>query len=135
MRTFARSLVAAASVLCAGSAGAAELSGADITALVSGNSIYIETSAASITGVAGQGVLYYMTDGTSLYKTPKGETWHGKWSVKDNTICTDWKESPGTPCSKYDKQGDTVSIVNATTGQVRAKILKTAPGNAEKIAP
>ena len=45
------------------------------------------------------------------------------------------KEAPNNPCAKYDKQGDTISVINSATGQVRGKILKTAPGNAEKLAP
>ena len=65
----------------------------------------------------------------------KGALWHGTWAIKDNTACTDWKEFPNNPCNKYDKQGDAVMQINAVTGQPRGKILKTADGNAEKLAP
>ena len=34
-----------------------------------------------------------------------------------------------------DKTGDTVTVLDAASGQTRAKIVKTAPGNAEKLAP
>ena len=60
---------------------------------------------------------------------------HGKWEIKGNTNCTDWKERPGTGCVRYDKVGETVSVIDVTSGQTRAKIVKTAPGNAEKLAP
>jgi hypothetical protein len=33
-------------------------------------------------------------DGTALYKTPTGAMWHGKWEIKGNTACADWKEKP-----------------------------------------
>jgi hypothetical protein len=60
---------------------------------------------------------------------------HGTWAVKGNTGCIDWKEAPNNPCSRYDKQGDTITVINAVTNQPRCKITKTAPGNAEKLAP
>jgi hypothetical protein len=118
------------------SAMAAELTGSEIKDMIAGKSVYLETVAAgSVTGVSGQGVIYYAPDGTGLYKTPKGEMWHGTWAIKDNTNCSNWKEAGKVACSKYDKQGDTVSIINTETGQVRAKILKTVPGNAENLMP
>ncbi len=118
-----------------GSAMAADLTGDELKDLLSGKSIYVQTTAASATGTAGQGVLYYAADGRALYKTPTGAIWHGAWVIKDNAICSDWKERPTTPCSKYAKQSDTISILNATDGEVRAKVLKIVAGNVENIAP
>jgi hypothetical protein len=113
----------------------AELSSAEIKALISGNTAYVETTAASATGTPGKGMIYYSADGTAIYKTPRGEIWHGTWQIKDNMNCTDWKESPNNPCNKYDKQGDVVNIVNSKTGEIRARFVKIAPGNPEKLAP
>jgi hypothetical protein len=31
--------------------------------------------------------------------------------------------------------GDIVTVIDATSGATRAKIVKTAPGNAEKLVP
>jgi len=124
-----------ASTFLAGSAMAAELNDAEIKDLLSGKTVYVETTSASSTGTAGKGVLYYAPDGSILYKTPGGAMWHGKSAIKDHTNCSNWKEAPNAPCSKYDKQGDTVAVLNAATGQVRGKIVKTAPGNVEKVAP
>jgi hypothetical protein len=117
-----------------GSLAAGEM-GAEIKDLVSGKSVYLELTAASATGTLGQGVIYYAPDGSELYKTAKGATWHGTWTITDNTLCNDWKEASNNPCTKYDKQGDTITVIIATTGQIRGKILKTVPGNAEKLAP
>ncbi len=117
------------------SALAADMTGADIKAYLSGNTTYLETTAASATGKSGQGVIYWAADGTSLYKTPTGAIWHGKWEIKGNTACTDWKEKPNNACVRYDKTGDTVTVLDAASGQARAKIVKTAPGNAEKLTP
>jgi hypothetical protein len=118
-----------------GSALAADMTGAEIKAFLSGKTAYLETTAASASGTAGQGVIYWAEDGTALYKTPSGTIMHGKWEVKGNTNCTDWKERPGTGCVRYDKAGDTVTVIDAASGQTRAKIVKTAPGNAEKLTP
>jgi hypothetical protein len=118
-----------------GSALAADLTGPEIKAFLSGKTHYLETTAASVSGQAGQGVIYWAEDGTALYKTAGGAMLHGNWDIKGNTNCTIWKERPGTGCTRYDKTGDVVTIFDAASGQIRAKIVKTAPGNAEKLAP
>ena len=136
MRIAARVIIVTTGVVgLIGSALAADMTSAEIKAFLSGNTIYLETTAASATGKPGQGVIYWAADGTSLYKTPTGAIWHGKWEIKGNTACTDWKEKPNNPCVRYDKTGDTVTIIDAASGQARAKVVKTAPGNAEKLAP
>jgi hypothetical protein len=60
---------------------------------------------------------------------------HGTWVIKGNTNCTDWKERPGSGCVRYDKTGGTVTAVDAASGKTRAKIVKTAAGNAENLKP
>jgi hypothetical protein len=136
MRIVARAtIVAAGAVGLIGSAFAADMTGAEIKAFLSGKTAYLETTAASATGTPGQGVIYWAEDGTALYKTPTGAIWHGKWEIKGNTLCADWRDRPNNPCTRYDKTGDTVLVLDTVSGQTRAKIVKTAPGNAEKLAP
>ena len=118
-----------------GSALAADMTGSELKTYLSGKTTYLETTAASSTGKAGQGVVYWAEDGTALYKTPTGVMWHGKWEIKGNTACTDWKEKPNNPCMRYDKTGDTVTVINAVSGQTRGKVVKTTVGNAEKLTP
>jgi hypothetical protein len=127
--------IALASLCFASSAIATELTGAEIESLISGNTVYLETTVASGTGTPGQGTIYYAPNGSALYKTPMGVIWHATWSVKSNLACHDWKEAPNNPCTKYDKQGDTISMINVETGMIRARIVKIAPGNAEELAP
>ena len=115
-----------------GSATAADMTGAQIKELISGKSVYLENTAAS-TGGAGQGVIYYAADGSSLFKTAKGPIQHGTWTIKGDTVCNDWKEQPNNPCSRYDKVGDVITIVNVATNQPRGKIMKIVAGNSEKI--
>ena len=136
MCILARAIVVTAGVVgLVGSALAADMTGAEIKAFLSGKTVYVETTAASATGKAGQGVVYWAEDGTALYKTPTGVIWHGKWEIKGNTACTDWKEKPNNPCLRYDKTGDTVTAINAVSGQIRGKVVKTTVGNAEKLTP
>ena len=136
MRIVAQAIIVTAGVFgLIGSALAADMTGADIKAFLSGKTSYLETTAASASGKAGQGAIYWAEDGTALYKTPTGALMHGKWEIKGNTNCVDWKERPNTGCVRYDKTGDAVTVVDVASGQVRAKIVKTAPGNAEKLAP
>ena len=118
-----------------GSAIAADMTAAEIKAFAIGKSVYLETTAASVTGSPGQGVIHWAEDGTAFYKTPSGAVWSGTWQIKDNTLCTEWKQRPAAPCGRWDKTGDAVSIIDAASGKTRAKVLKTAPGNAEKLAP
>ena len=136
MRITVRAAVLAGSIVClAGTAIAADMTGAEIKAFLSGKTVYLETTAASASGSAGQGVIYWAEDGTALYKTPSGKIMHGKWEVKGNTNCTEWKERPNTACVRYDKTGDVISAIDVKSGEVRAKVVKTAPGNVEKLAP
>ena len=60
-----------------------------------------------------------------------GLMWHGKWAIKGNTLCPNWKEKPNSQCARFDKAGDVVMIV----GKTRAKVVKTTVGNSEKLTP
>jgi hypothetical protein len=136
MRIGAHAIVVTAGVVgLMGSAFAADLTGPEIKTLLSGNTVYLETTAASSSGQAGNAAIYWAADGTALFKTASGSVMHGTWVIKDNTNCTDWKERPGAGCVRYDKTGDTITAIDAASGKVRAKIVKTASGNAEKLAP
>jgi hypothetical protein len=136
MHSMLRAGIATTAFVCVvGTAIAADLTAPEIKVLLSGKTVYLETTAASASGSAGQGVIYWGADGTALYKTPSGTIMHGKWEIKGNTNCTEWKERPNVGCTRYDKAGDVITVIDATSGQTRAKIVKTAPGNAEKLAP
>ena len=129
------SLSAGATLALVGTALAADMTGAEIKAFISGKTTYAETTTASASGQAGQTLVYWAEDGTVLFKAPNGSVMHGKWEIKDNTGCFELKERPGNSCSRYDKQGDAITVIDAKSGALRAKIVKTAPGNSEKIGP
>jgi len=136
MRFIACAIVVSTGVVgLIGSALAVDMTGVEIKAFLTGNTTYLETTAASASGKVGQGVIYWGEDGNALYKTPAGAMFHGKWEVKGNSNCTAWKESPSTGCVRYDKAGDVVTVIDAASGQTRAKVAKSAKGNAEKLAP
>ena len=137
MRIAAHATIAATAVVgLFGSTLAAEMTGADVKAFLSGKTVYLETTAASSAAQAGQAMIYWAADGTALFKTPGGAIMHGKWEIKGNTNCTDWKERPDdVGCVRYDETGDAVTVIDAASGKTRARIVKTTPGNAEKLAP
>ena len=136
MRSVACAIIVTTGVVgVIGSALGADMTGAELKAFLSDKTTYLEATAASASGTAGQGIIYWAADGTALYKTPAGPIFHGKWEIKGNTNCADWRERPGTGCVRYDKTGDVVTVIDVATGQARAKVMKTAPGNAEKLAP
>src|SRR5215831_2224512 len=136
MHFLARTIITGTTVAgLTASAVAAELTGPEIKALLSGKTAYLEATAASSSGQAGQGVIYWAEDGTALYKTPSGAVMHGKWEIKANSNCVEWKERPNMGCVRYDKTGDVITVIDVASGQARGKIMKTAPGNAEKLAP
>ena len=136
MRGVATAIVVATGLVSLiGATFAADMTGADIKALFSGKTTYLETTAASGSGTAGQSVIYWAEDGTALYKTPTGAMLHGKWEIKGNTLCAEWKERPNTGCIRYEKTGEVVMAFDAASGQLRAKIVKAVPGNAEKLVP
>jgi hypothetical protein len=127
-------MTAIGSICLLGSAAAAQLTGAEIQELISGNSVYLQLTA-SVTGTQGQGIIYYDSLGTALFKTPEGVIWHGTWKIEGNTACINWKESPRNPCAKYDKRGNSLTTINVATGIARGKVTKIVPGNAEKLTP
>jgi hypothetical protein len=136
MNTCVRAITITVGVLgLINSAHAADMTGVEIKNFLSGKTAYLEATAASAGGQVGQVVIYWAEDGTALYKTPSGKIMHGNWEIKGNTNCTDWKERPGTGCVRYEKVGDGVTVIDVTSGNIRAKIVKTAPGNAEKLMP
>ena len=65
----------------AGSAYAADMTGAEIKAFLSDKTAYLETTTASASGMAGQVVIYWSANGTALYKAPDGKMLHGTWEV------------------------------------------------------
>ena len=135
MHFIKHTIAATASVCLIGPAMAAEMTGAELKDLLSGKTLYNEATAASAAGAAGQTVLYYAADGTVLYKTAKGAIWHGTWTIKGNLVCQEWKEAANTPCRKYDKQGDAITVLNSENGQAVAKVVRSASGNAENLKP
>ena len=100
-----------------------------------GRTYYLEVTAGGTLAQAGQAILYFAPDGTVLNRVPSGKLQQGTWTIKDDTVCVAWKDLPPNPCSRYDKQGDVVTVINVSTGQPRGRIVKTADGNVENLTP
>ena len=100
-----------------------------------GRTYYLEVATGGTLATARQAPLYFAPDGAILNRVPSGKSQQGMWTIKDNTVCVEWKDLPPNPCSRYDKQGDVVSVVNVATGQPRGKIIRSADGNVENLKP
>jgi 4-diphosphocytidyl-2C-methyl-D-erythritol kinase len=133
MGAFARPIIAAICSFClVGSSAAAQLSGPQIQALISGNSIYVKLYEPQ--NGADRGVIYYSADGAALYKPVRGPMWHGRWLIKENAACVDWAEQASNPCSSYVKRRGGITILNIATGRPRGVVTKVRRGNVEKLA-
>jgi hypothetical protein len=44
--------------------------------------------------------------------------WHGKWEIKGNTLCNDWKDRPNNPLPKPYPIGPQGDIAEVTHGKV-----------------
>jgi hypothetical protein len=121
-------LAVVASALFAGSVAAAELTGAEISSLLTGKTAYIEFAASTLTA-AGAGAIYYSPQGKVAAKLPDDKKATGVRTIKGNTFCVAWADRPVSPCSKLEKDGDTYKIINAETGELRGTITKIVDGN------
>jgi hypothetical protein len=119
--------------LSATAAIAADMSTDELRKFLIGRTYYLEVAASGTLAQAGQATLYFAPDGAVLNRVPSGKIQHGTWTIKDNTVCVAWKDLPPNPCSRYDRQGDLVTVINLSTGQPRGKIVKTADGNVENL--
>jgi hypothetical protein len=113
----------------------ADMSTEELRKFLVGRTYYLEVAAGGTLATAGHATLYFATDGVVLNRVPSGKIQQGTWTIKDNSVCVAWKDLPPNPCSRYDRQGDVVSVINMATGQARGKIIKTADGNPENLAP
>jgi hypothetical protein len=103
--------------------------------LISGKSLYLETTSASVTGTPGQGVLYYAADGPHYTRPRKAACGmeHGKsWATLPALI---GRKRLIILASNMISKATRPAIVNAATGQTRAKVRRIAAGHAENLAP
>jgi hypothetical protein len=121
--------------LSATSAIAADMSTEELHKFLIGRTYYLDVTAGGSLAQTGQATLYFAPDGTVLNRVPSGKIQQGGWTIKDNAVCVAWKDLPPNPCSRYDKQGDVVTVINISTGQPRGKIVKTVDGNVENLTP
>ena len=126
-------LATASLVFATANALAADLAGPEIIKLISGNTLYIDYAADNRSGAPGQGANYYTADGKVAIKFPDGKVQKGTWTLKDNSTCIVWEGLPVPPCTKYDKAGDKITLINLGTGKPRGTVSKVVAGNPEKL--
>lgn len=122
-------------VLTTNQAIAADVSTDELRQFLVGRTYYLETTIGGTLAQSGQAILYFAPEGNVINRIPSGKIQQGAWTIKDNTVCVVWKDLPPNPCSRYDRQGDLVTVINAQTGQPRGKITKSADRNVEGLKP
>ena len=114
---------------------AADMTGDELGKFLIGRTYYLEVTAGGTLAHSGRAILYFSPDGVVLNRIPSGKIQQGAWTIDGNTVCVTWKDLPPNPCSRYDKQGDVVTVINIATGQSRGRIIKTADGIVENFKP
>ncbi|HXD47021.1 MAG TPA: hypothetical protein VN655_18005 [Pseudolabrys sp.] len=114
---------------------AEDMSSDQLRKFLVGRTYFLEVTAGGTLAHAGQATLFFAPSGVVLNRIPSGKIQQGTWTIKDNTVCVEWKDLPPNPCSRYDKRGDVVTVVNIATGRPRGRIVKSVDGNAENLTP
>jgi len=114
---------------------AADMSADELRRFLRGRTYYLETIAGGTLAQSGQAILYFAPEGAVLNRIPSGKVLQGAWTIKGKTVCVVWKDLPPNPCSRYDRQGDIVTVINVGTGQPRGRIIKSSDGNVEGLQP
>lgn len=96
-------------MLSAASGAAAQdettMNGAQLDALMTGNSVYLEEP-----NGGGEIVLWYGADGTAMAR-PSSSMPDGTWSIKGDASCIVWSYSPKDSCSILIKRGGTMVLL------------------------
>lgn len=114
---------------------AADMSTDELRKFLIGRTYYLEVASGGTLATTGQAALYFDSNGLVLNRVPSGKIQQGAWTIQNNMVCVVWKDLASNPCSRYDKEGDIVYVINMATGQRRGKIIKSADGNAENLVP
>lgn len=125
--------------LLATSAGTAAIANepmntAQLSALITGNTLYVEIPAGA-PGAANGGTapIYYATDGSAAAQLPDGLKLVGTWALEDGRYCIDWSNGPQNSCTQLLRGPDGFIVMDATLNEPRGMITLIATGNPENL--
>jgi len=105
-----------------------EMTGAQLDALMTGNTIYLTEP----TG-GGEIVLWYGADGTAMARLPSSSMLDGTWSIQGDLSCIVWSYSPKDSCSKMVKRDGIMELLENGTDRLLGTVRSIVLGNAENL--
>lgn len=129
---------AAAALVAAVSASAAlaetPLSGEQLNAIVTGNTLYVDVPAGAPGAPdGGTAPIYYAADGSVTAKLPAGLVLVGAWAIEGDSYCIDWDNGPQNSCTQLVRQGDQFVVMDIAKREPRGTVSRIQTGNAEGL--
>ncbi len=104
------------------------MTGTQLDALMTGNSVYLAEP-----NSGGEIVLWYGADGRAMARLPSAAMLDGTWSIKDDYSCIVWSYSPKDSCSRLVKFSDRMELQEKGSNRVLGIVRRIVPGNAEAL--
>lgn len=106
-----------------------QMSGEQLDALMTGNTIYLANP-----GGSGEIVLWYGADGAARARLNSASRLTGTWQMKGNLSCIKWSYDPNTDsCSKLVRRGNSLVLLENGTDRLLGTVRSIVPGNVEKL--
>jgi len=126
-------------ILAAGLAGSGAIAAEPLTteqlsALITGNTLYVEVPAGAPGAPdGGTAPIYYAEDGTAAVLLPAGLKLVGRWTLEDNRYCIDWDNGPKNSCTQLIRAAQGFVVMDANLGEPRGVVTRFATGNPEGL--
>ncbi len=106
-----------------------QMSGEQLDALMTGNTIYLTYPSGS-----GEIVLWYGADGAARARLNADSRLTGTWQVKGDLSCIKWSYDPNKDsCSKLVRRSNSLVLLENGTDRLLGTVRSIVPGNVEKL--
>ncbi|WP_342077949.1 hypothetical protein [Yoonia sp. SS1-5] len=110
------------------------MTGAQINALINGNTLYVEIPAGAPGAPhGGTAPVFYATDGAAAALLPAGLKLVGTWALDGDSYCIDWNNGPKNSCTTLVRNADGFAVIDASKGEPRGIVRQIATGNPENL--
>ena len=110
------------------------MDGAQLDALLTGNTVYIDVPAGGPMGDGGEMPLYYGTDGAVHARLPTGNPMVGVYAIDGTSYCVDWDPAPKGSCTSIVRGGEGgMTLVDPAKDEARGTVTRIVPGDVESL--
>lgn len=111
------------------------MSGSQLEALLTGNTVYIDIPAGTPAGGSDGGVapIRYGTDGSVAAALPNGTRLVGRYAIDGGQYCVDWDNGPQNSCTTIVKSPAGMMMLDAEKREPRGTVNRIVPGNPENM--